>query len=224
MQFKKQSITNKKGFTIVEFLVATTVFSIILLVVSMAILQIGKAYRRSMNVSNTQAATRNLVDTVAQSIQFSAGSKINATFPPPSDTTVGFCFGNKQFLYVTGRQISQTTGSTKTENAFVVREHNNCGGESIIGGVSSAGSPKELLGKGMRLSRFSVSGGGRIYTVSARVVYGDDDLLCSPSVAGSCAPAGTLTNYNLSDLTCKSGSGSEFCAVSDLSVRVQQRL
>lgn len=221
MRLKKHPIVRSKGFTIVEFLVATLVFSIILLVVSTAIIQIGKAYRRSMNISNTQAAARNLVDSVAQSIQFSTGNMINAAATLPE---AGFCFGNKQFLYVTSKQISEATGSTKTKNAFVVRDHNNCGWDSIIGGVPSTGSPKELLGKGMRLANFSVGGGGRIFTVSARVVYGDDDLLCSPSEPGSCTPTGTLSNYNLTDLTCKPGAGSEFCAVSELSVTVQQRL
>jgi hypothetical protein len=54
-----------------------------------------------------------------------------------------------------------------------------------------------------------VSGTTGLYSIDVRVVYGDDDLLINP----------TATNA-----TCKVGSGSQFCAVSELSTVVQQRI
>lgn len=221
--------TNSKGFTIVEFMIATLVFSVVLMATTAAILQIGKAYRRSMNVSNTQAAARNLVDSIAQAVQYSSGS---ITQPAPVDGTSGICAGNKQFLYVLGRQISDSTGGTQTRNAVMVRQNaSNCAMESIVSSAPG-GSPSELLGRGMRLAKLSVSGSsGSLHTVTARVVYGDDDLLCSPSItsgAGSCSkdapPMSTSDILGHDDLQCRPGAGSEYCAFSELSVVVQRRL
>lgn len=228
MSKKLKSNRTNRGFTIVEFMIATVVFSLILLVVTAAILQIGKSYRRSMVVSNTQAAARNLVDSVAQAVQYSSADIL---IPSSVGGVNAVCAGNKQFLYVLNRQISDDTGNTKTDHAVMTRAHDNCGIDDIISSVPTFGSPKELLGKGMRLVKLDVAGGGRMYTVTARVVYGDDDLLCSPSIssgAGSCvvnAPEITesdLLTYN--DLACRPGIGSEFCAFSELSTTVQKRL
>lgn len=215
--------TGESGFTIVEFMIATTVFSVVLLVVTAAVLYIGRTYQRSLYASSTQAATSNLVDTLAQAIKFSGGTIDLAS----SGETRSICVGNRQFLYVIGRQLDGGSEvATQTRNAVVTRQRNNCTIEPLTGTVS--GSFTELLGRGMRLSRLDITPTGSMYTISARVAYGDDDLLCSPTqFPGSCDSATPMTAANLKsarDLVCKPMSGSEFCAVSEISTTVYRRL
>lgn len=226
---KPSNPSESSGFTIVEFMIATTVFSVILLAVTAAILQIGKTYQRSLYASNTQAATSNLIDTVAQSVKFSSGQIIDGT----NGDTKSLCVGNRQILYVTGKQLGGSNSGTKTENAVITRlkEGQNCSSpEDIITTAPTSGSPSELLGRGMRLSKFAVTSdpSTSMITIAARVVYGDDDLLCSETASpGSCANSAQLSSSQLktaTDLSCKAGSGSQFCTVSELSTTVYQRL
>jgi hypothetical protein len=83
----------------------------------------------------------------------------------------------------------------------------------------------------MRLAKLSVTevGSSSLYQIDVRVVYGADDLLCSPNeVAGSCTnikamPSGK--DYQYPDLQCKPKiSGSQFCAASELSSTVEKRI
>lgn len=210
------------GFTIVEFMIATSVFGVILMGVTAAILYMGQTYQRSLYASNTQAATVNLVDTISQAIKFSSSQVDSGS----SGQTYTYCVGNRQFLYVRGRQLTDQTTPMSTQNAVMTRLNNNCQVESIVSGTPS-GSPKELLGKGMRLLYLDVtSNSPGLYTVTARVAYGDDDVLCNPTVPGSCDPASTLSLAQMwsRDVICKPGAGSQFCSVSELSNTVYRRL
>lgn len=213
---------SSKGFTIVEFMMATSVFGVVLLGVTAAILYMGQTYQSSIYASNTQAATVNLVDTVSQAIKFSSSQVASDN----SGQTFSYCIGNRQFLYVKGRQLTDQTHPMSTQNAVMTRLSSNCQVDSIITGNVS-GNPKELLGKGMRLLFLEVtSNSPGLYTVTARVAYGDNDLLCDPNVAGSCNPAGTLSLAQMwsRNVICKPGAGSQFCSVSELSNTVYRRL
>ena len=221
----RRTTTGQRGFTIVEFMIATSVFGVVLLIVTAAVLYISRQYQNSLYASSTQAATSNLVDTVAQSIKFSS-TPISST--SHASGTKSYCIGTKQYLYVVGKQVDGGNAATKTRNAVIARQNSNCTLESIITSQPS-GSPQELLGRGMRLSKLTITtspASPALYTVSARVVYGDDDLLCSPSVSGSCSSSATMSAVDLarSDIICRPQSGSEFCAVSELSSTVYRRL
>jgi Tfp pilus assembly protein PilV len=219
---KKRS---EQGFTIVEFMIAASVFGVVMVVVAAAVLFISRSYQNSLYASQTQATASNLIDTLAQSVKFSS-TPITSTSHVSG--TQSYCIGTKQFLYVIGKQVDGPNTATRTRNAVVVRQNNNCALESIIT-TQPSGSPQELLGKGMRLAKLTIASSPSspsIYTVSARVVYGDDDLLCSPSVTNSCESTATMSAADLarSDVTCRPNNGSEFCAVSELSSTVYRRL
>lgn len=226
----RKPIDNSRGFTIVEFMVATLVFSVVIMGVSAAILHISRMYQRSINASSTQAVTRNLIDTVAQSIQFSSEDIELRTHT--DGKTKAVCVGTKQFLYIPGRQLGGDGAGTSTENAVVARQNNDCTMTSILT-ATIADSSKELLSRNMRLVKLDINQNGSLYTVTARVAYGDDDLLCSPrSVPGSCENdlIGSMTTTELlnmftsDDLTCRGQQGSQYCAVSELSTTVYRRL
>lgn len=210
---------SQKGFTIVEFMVATTVFSVVLIATTFAITAISRAYQRSINDSRTQAAARNVVDTVAQAVQYSGSDPAMPGSTPANVSS--YCFGNRQFIYTLGRQMGSDAGDTKS--AFLTRV-SSCATPPDIISAAAPSDATELLSNNMRLSNFSVSEvGGGLYKVSAKVVYGDNDVLCSPAVS-NCATPLTPLQAQAPDVLCLAGVSSRFCSVSDLTVTVQKRI
>ena len=70
-----------------------------------------------------------------------------------------------------------------------------------------------LTGPSLSVTPLTGTGINNSWQIHVRIIYGDDELLTSPVTAG-----------NLPTELCKSTSGQQFCAVSDLSTIVQQRL
>ncbi len=68
---------NKKGFTIVELMIATVVFTLVLLMASAAIIEVGKKYYKGITYARTQEVARSVVEEISQSLQFtSQGVKV----------------------------------------------------------------------------------------------------------------------------------------------------
>lgn len=220
---------NSRGFTVVELMVATTAFSVILLVLTAGIMQIGKTYQKGVTQSKTLNATRAIIDEVAQSIQFAGGDIAGPIFSgatPPSDS-VAYCVGGRLFSYIPGVQLSATG------HALVSEPITNCGG-SVPQELPDAADPDvtEHLGERMRVSKFSIEQpdpGAALYKVTVRIITGEDDLLCRPSETGECTSSVVLApdvlRANAEQLACKDVSaGSQFCAVSELTTTVERRL
>jgi len=210
-----------KGFTIVELLVAMMVFSFVLLIVTVAIMQISRMYYKGMTESNTQATARSIMDTVSQAIQFNGGT-VSATPSAPGNPTPGssyaFCVNNQQFSYRPGYQmVDSTPGTNQTRHSLVVNTVSGCSTSTPQNLSNATIAGRELLAPNMRLSSMVVTNlGNSLYKVQVRVVYGDDSLLLSPSGngAGAAAP----------DAACRGGAGQQFCSVSDLSTIVISRV
>ncbi len=212
----------QRGFTIIELLIATTVFSVVLLLCSFSLLQIGKTYYKGLTSSRTQSAARAALDDIAQAIQFSAGN-IYAIKTGTGGTSY-FCVSDKRYTFVPGQQLT----SSPSSHALVRDNPGTC---SDPGGWPTSDA-NELLGVHMRLVRLEICQPGELgqydvppsttchhhtpinsnlYSINIRVVYGDDDLLTDSDGDG------------ILD-SCKAGAGSQFCAVSDLTTAVQKRV
>lgn len=215
-----KTMRRQRGFTIIELLIATSVFSLVLLIVTIGITQISKVYYKGVTESNTQSTARAIMDTIAQAIQFNGGTTMATPGAPGYPTPGGsfaFCVNNQQFTYRAGYQlVDGTPGANQTRHSLVVRPMAGCSSTAQnMAGTTVIG--RELLSPNMRLSHLVVhSLGNDLYKVSVRVVYGDDDLLYSPSGNGS-GPAAP-------DAACRSGAGQQFCSVSELSSVVISRV
>ncbi len=196
--------SKSSGFTIIELLIATLIFSVILLIVTIGIVQVSRVYYKGVTEANTQNTARSITDTISQAIQFNGGT-ITA---PTGSSPVYFCINTQQFVYYLGKQLVDTmpTGN-QTNKALVQRTIAGCAAPM------PAFTGRELLSPHMRLSDLNVqqlSGSNTLYKVHVRVVYGDDDLLNNPTAATA---------------SCKNQkSGTQFCAVSDLTTTVQKRV
>ena len=201
------------GFTIIELLVATAVFAVVLIVVTTGIVQVTRVYYKGLTEANTQDTARNIMDIISQSIQFS-GDDVTTTSPSTPGVAAQFCVGSQQFSYTLGYQVVDNPDPTKfqTYHALVVREVGTCSTGTAGQNVRlQTVTGRELLNPRMRLSNLSVTSvGTNLYKVDVRIVYGDDDLLDNPTTATA---------------ACQSvQSGRQFCAVSSLSTVVQKRV
>lgn len=218
----------QKGFTIIELMMATMVFSVIMLVAAGTVVRFTANFQKGITQSTTQASARALTDSVSQQLQFVGSSSGYRQLATPGGTTYkGQCILGTKYSYNLGQQQTES-------NKVLVEEPGKgegCGGTAT--NLSSATSGNVLLPPNMRLAKFNINKEGDLYKVSIKVVYGDDDLLCVDGVQdGSgrdCANQmqSMTIGSNPSDLEklqCKSTKGSQFCAVSEISTTVQNRL
>jgi type II secretory pathway pseudopilin PulG len=214
--------SSSSGFTIVELLIATLVFSVVLVLITFGVIRFNQAYYKGVTQSDTQNVARAVMDNIAQSIQFSGDTVTSPIGTVGSGKSVGFCVGDQRYSYLLGWQLvdgSASVSKHQTNHALSVDSPGNCSGMNAQNMQSAGVNGTELLSPHMRVAKLSVTsvaGSNDLYKVDVRVVYGDDDLLESPS---GIKPAATAP-----DAQCGVQSGSQFCAVSELSTVVQKRI
>jgi prepilin-type N-terminal cleavage/methylation domain-containing protein len=251
IRFRVKNI-DQNGFTIVELMIATVVFSMVLIVLTMGVTQITSSYYRGVTDSNTQVAARNVINTITQAIQFNGGPVDATPQAVTAGTTYGFCIGNQEYDFQLGYEVEGSNtaspplksypanhGLVVTDNVVACPNLSNGPTNSNLVGISSlASGSRELLTQNMRLSELSVtqsSPGSDLYNVIVQVTYGDDDLICNADiVANSCSPNAPIMSapsdyiVNLGDsndqVSCRGNSGTQFCAVSKLQTTVEKRL
>ena len=236
---------DQSGFTIMELLIATLVFSVILLVIMTGILQFSRQYYKGVIDSETQDTARSIMDEITRAIQLDSGGYTPLT---GGANYSGFCIGSsRRYSFSQNYEVTTTSHTSSLHQGYhglIEDDVSGCTGAMTAVNAQSqkyltptplpspftvTSHAHELLGEHMRLVNLSVApiGTTGAYNVAVIVAYGDDDLLCSPSIAGSCADTATLQSQNLAgktDLKCKLSSGSQFCAVSTLSSTVQARV
>ncbi len=220
---KQSRVSGSKGFTMVELMIASSIFAILLLVVTAGVMSFTRQYYKGIVTTKTQTAARNIMSEIAQSIQF--GSNIYTGLADPSGLEA-MCVDNKLFSYQIGQQVKDKGGVTAQHQAYhgivVDTTGSTCAETSLpIALPATAGlatGQRELLGDNMRLGALEITNDGSAYTIRVRVIYGDDDVL-SPTVTSSTTAAGWSTT------ACAAESrSSQYCAVSDLTTTVQKRL
>lgn len=233
------------GFTIVELMISTIIFSTILVICSSAVIQISKTYYKGYINSRTQEAARGIIDEVSRSIQFSGGNTSLNTVPVGGISHTYFCVDSTRYTFVLGRKVTNNTTPTATEtkNALISESVPISCPPQTASIVSGNSGQRQYVPLNMRLASLIICVPGpttadcpnpppastSLYQIKLRLVYGEDDLLCS-STANDCnnninnfvtyTSAGSIPK----DLSCKGKSGSQFCAVSELSTTVVKRL
>jgi type II secretory pathway pseudopilin PulG len=226
------------GFTIVELMIATSIFSLVLILITTGILRFTREYYKGVILGRTQNTARLIVDDVTRAIQFNGGTveslTVNGAPESATNPIVGKCIGQaKRYRFYLNSQVTDNppidAAAHQHRHALVSDSETGCSGAISAPDIRDAPSladdnARELISEHMRLAKFDIEGTGDVYTVAVRVVYGDDDLLCSPSVSGNCDPGATTFPGDKTDLKCRSTAGSQFCAVSELSTTVNKRV
>jgi hypothetical protein len=212
-------------------MIATVVFSLILIVITSGIVHFTADYYKGIHSSATQTTARNVMNTLAQNFQYGSGNKADFVESDPTEADAYKCVGQIQINYKLGAQL----GVDSDYGVFVTTKDPVDGCKpydpSRIG--------KELLAPNMRLTDLNVQqfvgGVNNLYTISAGVAYGDIDLLCSSAVTdataqgycGGSAPNLDRTTFDWvnsgKSIVCKGVKGSQFCAFSHLNTQVSGR-
>jgi len=162
-------VADSKGFTIIELMIATAVFSVVLLLCATALITIGNMYRRGITSSAAQETARNIMSILQNDIQYSGGeySKIDDN---------AFCVGNNRYV------LRPTNPASNGFDSFTSEFVNDC---KTTRTATPGADKKELLGKNMRLLEpvASQSAGSNSVQLTVNVAFGDSDLL-SPN--GNC--------------------------------------
>lgn len=200
------------GFTIIELMIATLIFSLVVILITVGVLSFTRAYYKGVHQSTTQNTARLIIEEIAQAIQFSGGEIQPAL--TPTGGSQGFCISNQRYSFVLGKQLTDDTvlSANQARHALVMDKGTSCGGASAQNVESATVTGTELLRPMMRLSKLSIApiAGTDMFKIDIRIVYGDDDLLENPT-----GP----------DARCKTGiSGSQYCAQAELTTTVKKRI
>ncbi len=234
---------SQKGFTIMELMVATTVFTVIMLILTIAVIHFTNGYYSGVTQSTTQTVARNIANSVAQAIQFSGEQYISSA---PIKGEGAYCVGGELFSYKLGFEQEPSSNSANPQNVLVESPQPGCSATNIktLMSYSSNLPAQGLLGENMWLSNFTISpvtsatlpAGGVttvnsiLYKISVRVLYGSCGLLKNTVTGNSniCPPPAAPPGYNAlavgSKIYCIGTTGSQFCATSGLSSVVEARI
>jgi type II secretory pathway pseudopilin PulG len=216
MQENIKKNQNSLGFTILELIIATTVFGIVLLVVTTGIIKIGKNYYKGLIESRTQEVARSIADDVTKTIQLGNTTKVIGAAPPAGASQ--FCLGTTRYTYLINEKVSSATSIGLTTETV---PPNSCAGPAT--------NKTQLLAKNMRILRFSVEPRAgdlqmKTWNVNIRIAYGDDDLLTHYNEDGSANGWSSVNEDTVGNSLCKTGSPSPFCATSQISSLVKKRI
>lgn len=120
---------NQKGFTLVELLLATAVFSIALIAITAAVIQLFKAYQSGISIRKTQSTARILSEELTRQARssyaisgdstlnnqsicfFFPASKVQADGKDTADAVRYYLNMSDEKLYRVNKKVTFTTGS-----------------------------------------------------------------------------------------------------------------
>ncbi|HEY5268085.1 MAG TPA: prepilin-type N-terminal cleavage/methylation domain-containing protein [Candidatus Saccharimonadales bacterium] len=202
---------DQKGFTIVELLIATSVFASILLIVTYGIIQISKMYTNGFIQSQTQNVTVSLSDQVTRDIGFSSASSITpdisaqVTVPGQGITTYYyFCTNQNEYFYLPGGSIYEISLGNIGGQGCTPSVINNTKYSGYIQNLLSSNN-MEILNHTSYYNQNMVSQlSPGLYSANIDVLYGSTGNLVQNSIGTQwiCRPTVLIgpfcANYNLS--------------------------
>ncbi len=188
-----------RGFTILEFMIATTVFSTMLLIASSAIIGVSRQFYKGLIVSRTQEVARTITEELAANIQYSASKPYQMG---DEGSVKSWCVADRRYSYVLDQKVTDSNGGLVRLTSCTTNLTGTFKADANNGDV-------EMVGENMRLANLEIltDSTQKVWSFKVRVVYGDDDLL------------------DETHSSCKAGiAGTEFCAVSEQFITVVRRL
>ena len=226
-RYMKTKISRNKsrsaGFTILELMIASSVFAVVLLIVAIGAISFTNSYYKGITSSEVQSVTRTIMSQVSQSIEFSESLSILT----PNNGVAGYCIDNTMYSYELGLEVvnppNPDPSQDQNNHGLVVNTNASCSSSTTPSLPETPALPQfsqELLNQHMRLGEFEITQlSSNLYSINLEVIYGDNAIL-SP-IPSSSLPLGSS---QWSAENCAPGIGSQFCAISELTTTVEQRL
>jgi prepilin-type N-terminal cleavage/methylation domain-containing protein len=208
----------QQGFTIVELMISTAVFSLALLIAIVAIIIVNNSFVKGNVESQTQDIARNVLSTITQDIQFNrTGSIILGT---PYENYDYYCLGNDVYIYQTGQEIN--TSATPPVYHALLELTGSCPAnlttdqvgitdlEYLNKAAGGGNSTHELLSQHLSLEQLDITQvNSNSYAVTITIAFGNYVITSANPVDDSC-PAESLSG--------------QLCAVSTLTTTVSPRI
>ena len=197
------------GFTIIELLLATSVFSLVLLGALAGFLQAGSLFYKGVSLTQTQAVAKQVMDDVSANV--AATTSVQA----PEGSYHYYCIGNTRYTYNLYKPVTPPDSNFQAGGGYGLLKDTvtGCPGPcdtSCGPSTATIHNATELLSSNMRLSQFDIAPAGpgsNLYNIKLTVAFGDSTTTLQ---AGD-----TATPY------CSGNTRTQqFCAVSTLSSSV----
>lgn len=214
----KTATDKRDGFTTVELLIASAIFSLVLLIALAGFLQIGRLFYKGVAKTDTQDTAQQILNDVSSSLQ----TAVNVSPNTSGNGYNYYCVGSTRYTFNIDKQIDKSATPNYTNagkgNFGLVKDtlpgDTACAPPCVQGGTPACSSgfaafhnPQELLGDRMRLSSFGINqstvyNSPDLFNVSVMVTYGSNDVIAYKN------------SSNPSTVYCQGGSGNQFCAIS----------
>lgn len=211
---KRLKISKQKGFTIVELMIATVVFSFVLIVASSGAIAIGRSYYKGVTSTKTQETARSIMEELTRSVQFSGRSMQTGSDGMGNNA---ICIGEDRYVYrIDQRSQGAIRGLIRTDRPD---------GACVVDWTGGIG----LLSDNMRLLQLAVDNNNP-HQINVTIAYSiGNDLLTHYADDGfSRVDANGDAAVNDADFPaslCKGGiAGSNFCSVSRLETAAVERI
>jgi prepilin-type N-terminal cleavage/methylation domain-containing protein len=192
---------NNKGFTVVELMIAISVFATAMTLVLAGVIFISRQYQQTSNRVALEEASRNIHQQITQSIQFSGTNILPEVTVPPYSAV---CVGNYMYIYGANEPVSLQANYISQSEGLYVKDNPGITCDTALVNINGA---RNLLPSGAKVTLFSVSSTGNVSTI---FVKSPDDLLrYSGGVVDGCST--TIT-------------GKEFCATVKLDSSATRRV
>lgn len=235
-KLKNKKLAKQKGFTIIELMISTIIFSLILLAASAAIVEVGKKYYRGITNARTQAVARSITEEIAQALQYTSQPVKIPNYPSGAtvygpqvdvDATEGdtffFCIGSKRYTFAVDRRLTESPAADSKEkrHVFWVDEPDDGCAYAVTPTAAdltlenpsgtTAVNGRELLDINMRITKLTIQPRANgLWSIVVSVASGVDDLLALNDAGQIVCEGSTF--------------GTEFCAVSEISLNVSKRI
>lgn len=206
---KQIKAASSPGFTIMEIMVATAVFSIVLIAAQSSYIEIGKLFYKGVSVTQTQNTATQILAELKTSIQ---------TAPPGSVSTLAsssgysyYCISGNRYTFNLGHKVDTSASQTLSAGGnYGILEDSLPGAAACAppcdpsgncpNGAVAFNNPKELLGNKMRVDGLSINQSSaanpNLYQISLVVVYGDDSVLSNPTDPSTAKCSGGLNTQS----------------------------
>ncbi len=152
---------NQKGFTIIELMIASMVFSVLIIMVSAVTLGVAKQYQKATYTAQLNDASRNVHQTISQTIGYGGDY---------SETSVD---GYKVYCAGTTRLFYKPSTDTAINNGLYRQENTTDCGDTI-----NIALAENLLPKNGFITEFSVNkiGANNAYNIKTTFKVGTVDM------------------------------------------------
>lgn len=240
-----RKLHRQEGFTIIELMIATSIFSLVLLLTAAGSLQIGRLFYKGYSSARSQNAAREIIEDIARAIQFGGSNPTSVTTVTLNGMPMSyFCVDTVRYSFAVDVRNAAYGGYVPGPDARAphimwrdkLPSPADCTGPADLTCSDPGGGPpnctptvatdgQELTPFNMKLTEFYLqeavgSTGSRFWCLRLGIAFGENDI----HVRGNTQDClgNPVSNRVIGCI--ESSRGGHFCGVSKLQTTVLRRL